>query len=476
MTEYPRHYFEDEVREGFYITGMLKRIWAAQMEVLSDIDRVCRRHNIKWFADCGTLMGAVRHGGYIPWDDDLDICMLRDDYERFLKYAVEEMPKDGYFVFNLHFDEFYEQFLSRVTNGHGLNFKPEFLEKYHDCYLPIGVDVFPIDYLSTNEQYEEGRFEVANQMFIGGDSIKEDDDRAEEYDKLLTETEKLLGKKYDRTRPLKQQFYEAADDVFALVSPKDAEYAVLMPYWLKDKSHKYPLSCFRETVRVPFENSELPVPVEYDRVLKIEYGDYMRLVKAGGVHEYPFFEKMEENLIGMVDNYLLKYNFDPKHLKNEERDTTGHIKAQVGDYLSATGEAHAAVVQVLAQGNAELCLELLAACQESTIQTGNLVEKAYGEGYAAVSAMETYCESIYELYNAIAGGEFGPADAAGVQAFLDGQLEELRAALTLHILDKKEMVFIPYRADYWDGMASMWEEAVSAGEYTVSVIPIPYYK
>ena len=69
--EYPQDYFEDEIRDGFYVNGFMKRCWAAQMEVLTDIDRVCEKYGIKWYADCGTLLGAVRHGGFIPWDDDV---------------------------------------------------------------------------------------------------------------------------------------------------------------------------------------------------------------------------------------------------------------------------------------------------------------------------------------------------------------------------------------------------------------------
>ena len=91
--QFPYTYFEDEVREGFYISGIIKRAWAAQLEVLEIVDKICQKHNIRWFADCGTLLGAVRHGGYIPWDDDLDICMLRDDYIRFNEIAEQELPE-----------------------------------------------------------------------------------------------------------------------------------------------------------------------------------------------------------------------------------------------------------------------------------------------------------------------------------------------------------------------------------------------
>ena len=85
--EFSADYYMAEERAGFYITALMKRAWACQMDILEQIDRICRRHSICYFADWGTMLGAVREQGYIPWDDDLDIGMLRKDYERFRYYA-----------------------------------------------------------------------------------------------------------------------------------------------------------------------------------------------------------------------------------------------------------------------------------------------------------------------------------------------------------------------------------------------------
>ena len=92
--QFTERYFYDEIKEGFYISSIMKIVRAAEMEVLDTFSQVCKKHNINWFADCGTLLGAVRHGGYIPWDDDIDVCMLRDDYTRFHKYAVHDLPEE----------------------------------------------------------------------------------------------------------------------------------------------------------------------------------------------------------------------------------------------------------------------------------------------------------------------------------------------------------------------------------------------
>ena len=71
--EFPQNYFCAEVRDDFEIPAMMKRAWAAELEVLSVIADVCERYHLQYFADYGTLLGAVRHKGFIPWDDDIAV-------------------------------------------------------------------------------------------------------------------------------------------------------------------------------------------------------------------------------------------------------------------------------------------------------------------------------------------------------------------------------------------------------------------
>ena len=77
MLQFEDSFFEGETRHDFFIEPMMKRAWAASMEVLAEIDRICKKHEIKYFAYWGTLLGAVRHKGFIPWDDDIDIAIDR---------------------------------------------------------------------------------------------------------------------------------------------------------------------------------------------------------------------------------------------------------------------------------------------------------------------------------------------------------------------------------------------------------------
>ena len=102
--EFKPDFFKGEIRDGFYIEPMMKCAWAVQMDVLEDIQKLCRANNIQYFADGGTLLGTIRHQGYIPWDDDIDIAVLRKDYDRLIeilrknKRIGEELEISGYEV------------------------------------------------------------------------------------------------------------------------------------------------------------------------------------------------------------------------------------------------------------------------------------------------------------------------------------------------------------------------------------------
>ena len=90
--QFTQDFFKPEIREGFEIPAMMKRAWAAQMEVLQVVADICEENSLQYFADWGTLLGAVRHQGFIPWDDDIDICLKREDYNHLVSILPQQLP------------------------------------------------------------------------------------------------------------------------------------------------------------------------------------------------------------------------------------------------------------------------------------------------------------------------------------------------------------------------------------------------
>lgn len=477
--EFPHTYFEDEVREGFYVPGIMKRAWAAQIEVLGIIDGICKKYNIKWFADCGTLLGAVRHGGYIPWDDDLDICMLRPDYIRFNEVVRQEIPKD-YVVLNLNNEgeDMYFEHLTRITNGHRLNFDPEFLDKYHQFPYASGIDIFPIDYISENEEEENQRKELVSYIMTIAENMADDDSDVDIYKDAIGSVEELCDVKIDYTRSVKRQLYQIAEKLFALYSDVGGEYVVLMPYWVHFGSHKYPAKFFDKTLMMPFETIEIPVPAAYDAVLRIEYGDYMKIYKNGGVHGYPFFVGQEEHLIKQLSAYPFKYNFSQTDLRNPEREAYQKPREQAIQFFNLMVAAHSALIKTIDDKQYNEAVELLTSCQNGAIQIGTLIEEHYGEGIPAVTVLEQYCEVIYQVFEMIqeVSENAGSIDTEELSQFL-GDIAGLFAdSIQTDIPEHKEVLFIGCKANAWKGFASVYKAVKEDLQCDVYVMPVPYYE
>lgn len=87
-------FYKEEIRCGYTVDEKTKRVWAVQLEMLDEVERICKANGLKYFADSGTLIGTIRHEGYIPWDDDIDLVMLREDYDQFVQIAPDWLKED----------------------------------------------------------------------------------------------------------------------------------------------------------------------------------------------------------------------------------------------------------------------------------------------------------------------------------------------------------------------------------------------
>ena len=110
----------------------LESLRAIELNLADELNRVCRAHGLTCFLAYGSLIGALRHGGFIPWDDDMDIWVKRADYNKLLKILPKELP-EGYFVRSPLTKEGYDQFHMLINSGNRVSIDPKWLEQYHGC-------------------------------------------------------------------------------------------------------------------------------------------------------------------------------------------------------------------------------------------------------------------------------------------------------------------------------------------------------
>ena len=311
------NFFKDEERSGFEIGSLMKRCWGAQLQVLEAFDRVCSRHGLKWFAFCGTLLGAVRHKGFIPWDDDMDVCMMRNDYNMFLRYAAKEMP--GFQID--HFDENFPEEgryvdymgITRINNNNLANFDPDYLKEH--CMFPytVGLDVYPLDYVPKDKQVYDVNVTIFTfllnvafrykslywEKYQAAPGNYDDIDLDEAYKAIYNAT----GYKIDKNGDVLRQLNELSVMIASLTKGKDADEVACMAHMaLGHRNMVFPKEAFMKTIEAPFESGSVYIPAGYDAVLKKNYGaGYMHPCNASP-HDYPYYKKQER----WVRDYIIK--------------------------------------------------------------------------------------------------------------------------------------------------------------------------
>ena len=311
MLEFDESFFEGEEREGFFVEAEMKRVWAAQMEVLVEIDRICQKYNIQWYADYGTLLGAVRHKGFIPWDDDMDISMKREGYMRFMKVVKEELPK-GWFCLSPQLERTWKQPFMRVVNTERFNMKQEHLQHFHGCPYPVGIDIFPIDCLPEN-QAELDMLKILYQdtlyikELIKNEIEKEDKEIVkqivEEKEKRIAELEEWLNFKVDRDGDVVNQMLCMSERLAALYTEEECSGLGVWCFMKVGKPDRIrEKAWYEEAVPLPFENIMIPAPKGYDGVLRSDYGDYMTPVRGEAAHDYPFYKKYKNQVQEWAEN------------------------------------------------------------------------------------------------------------------------------------------------------------------------------
>lgn len=248
---------------------LLRKVQLTQLEILREVDRVCRENDIKWFLCCGTLLGAVRHQGFIPWDDDLDIGMLRRDYEKFFRLAPEKM-NPRFCTQSWYTEPDYPLPFGKVRMKNTL-----YVEAKSRVFRENGfyIDVFPFDNAPEDSAAQSAQAVKLNDLFRlklmkSGYRPWVEKDRINWKKRIGYLLYQLKARKYSQDE-LAEQY-----DVLAASFP---EGNTLCRQRGLRKLECYPARWFRELGTCTFEGEQFPVPKDYDAVLTAQFGDYMTL-------------------------------------------------------------------------------------------------------------------------------------------------------------------------------------------------------
>ena len=242
---------------------VLKKLRKAEIEILDEIERVCKKHNIKYFLMFGTLLGAVRHQGFIPWDDDIDIGMTREDYDKFMQIAPKELNEKYHLDYINTNKNYYLPFM-KVRNKETL-FEEETSLKY-DGPKGIWVDIFPYDYIKKNKLSKLTKIKVKF-IFLLYETLAIRNLKAKTSSKLAQITTKLMSNKLNfKLIDLLIKEKKKTENI-VYYNFRGMKHVVIF-----NKKDIFPLTT------IDFEDKKYAVPKNYKTVLKKLYGkDYMQL-------------------------------------------------------------------------------------------------------------------------------------------------------------------------------------------------------
>ena len=251
----------------------LRKVQLTMLEIAKEVKRICEENHINYFMDSGTLIGAVRHKGFIPWDDDMDFAFLRPDYEKFIEVARTQL-KPGFILQTWDTDPYFPYCFAKVLKEGTVYLETSYYgtKKRNELYVDLFVlDVYPDSIICRKKQGRETqRYKHILMMQC---VIKPWRAKKKLIDKIML---RVLYLPYNllafiSSRESIKKKYLKARQRFNGLKPNNYYNANVSKYGL----YETPASCFESFCQLPFEDTCFMAPGDSDLYLKNEYGDYM---------------------------------------------------------------------------------------------------------------------------------------------------------------------------------------------------------
>lgn len=260
----PESFFEEEVICDFLVDSSRKRIWAVSLDLLFKFDEVCRKHQLKYTLAYGSLLGAIRHDGFIPWDDDIDVFMLRKDYEK-LKLLKEEF-QSPYFL-QIPGQEGYYFSFAKLRNSNTTSLSHAF--RYESFNQGFSLDIFILDNYDSrtiDEDLEKIRTLVAECSALMRRSCPHP-----------SKTDIDLMQRF----PVIRKGAVIINEMDAILRRHEGsitdKYVCLCNLIYNYRRGLFPREDIDSVQEILFYGRPVMIPQNYDAVLRVIYGDYMKL-------------------------------------------------------------------------------------------------------------------------------------------------------------------------------------------------------
>ncbi|MBO5167933.1 MAG: LicD family protein [Phascolarctobacterium sp.] len=272
------NFYKEEYRSGYLVTRDIKELWAIELDLLVKFDEVCRKYQIRYFLAYGTLLGAVRHKGFIPWDDDIDVVIFREDYDKLISIAEVEF-NDLYLLQSAYTDKNYMRGHFQLRNTKTCMMLP-YEAKIVEFNQGVFLDIFVLDGLVKDECLLKKQLVEMNRIrrLMKHITYRNSTNMFKKmikkikakYVEIIFGSVKELFDRYSKIA----EWYSDSEDV-----------EILMFRYKIEECERYKRCWYDDVCYMEFEGMSFPVPKCYDEVLKVGYGeDYMTPKQVGTSH------------------------------------------------------------------------------------------------------------------------------------------------------------------------------------------------
>lgn len=253
----------------------IKDVQKIELDILLEFDRICKKHNINYQLYSGTLIGAIRHKGFIPWDDDIDVAMLREDYDQFLTVIDNELP-DDYFFQTYETDPSYMNKFAKIRKNDTI-FMEEMVQEL-DMHHGVYIDIFAFDNIKPDSIDGKKQIKLLrsiDRLFKYRIKYR--------YENMEPGYERIKARfKYNFIKTLPVTKLEVENKVLNIMKKfngEKTEYVADLANPSKETLDTFMMKRteLEDSILWEFEKYKFPVPKNYDSVLTRAYGDYMKL-------------------------------------------------------------------------------------------------------------------------------------------------------------------------------------------------------